>query len=195
MIELRRTSLLICSSGLLPLQFPPYLKMQFRLSTPELKNCGNRLKDKSRPDPNFAQVGAMVTTALDVSRRAADAQRFYVSLENLSQAEDLLGGVRAIASVKDTPPAFESEWGSSQTASHCILDRVLPAYEAARQTPSPVQQAAGRTVEITFVRWPTLETFPTQQVCWYRTSQRNSRGKFSFSVRISVCRNSPIATG
>lgn len=35
-----------------------------------------------------------------------------------------------------------------------IIDQVLPAYFATLQTSAPVQQASGKTVDITLVRWP-----------------------------------------
>jgi hypothetical protein len=42
------------------------------------------------------------------------------------------------------------EWRSARV----ILDHVLPAYFAALKPASPLQQAAGKTVDITLVRWP-----------------------------------------
>ncbi|HUM03945.1 MAG TPA: hypothetical protein VLT90_00695 [Terriglobales bacterium] len=75
------------------------------------------LKDKPISDPNFAQVGNMVSASLQSSIQAAHANHFYVSLESLAQAEDLLGGMGVIAdkgaTVKNNLPAFESEWGTA----------------------------------------------------------------------------------
>jgi len=42
------------------------------------------------------------------------------------------------------------EWRSTQV----IMDRVLPAYNAARKTAAPLDQPSGKTVELTLVRWP-----------------------------------------
>ena len=42
------------------------------------------------------------------------------------------------------------DWSSAQL----IMDRVLPAYSAARKPAAPLQQASGKTVEIALVRWP-----------------------------------------
>jgi len=49
--------------------------------------------------------------------------------------------------------------GSAPTAdewrgAHVILDQVLPAYYAALKPAAPMQQTAGKEVEITLVRWP-----------------------------------------
>ena len=49
--------------------------------------------------------------------------------------------------------------GSAPTAdewrgARVILDQVIPAYYAALKPAAPTQQAAGKTVEITLVRWP-----------------------------------------
>jgi len=83
----------------------------------EIERLQKTLKDKPVTDPNFAEVGKMVDTALQASTQASDARRFYSSLESLAQAEGLVGGIRAI--VDKTPllkgglPAFESEWGAA----------------------------------------------------------------------------------
>lgn len=83
----------------------------------EIGRLQKTLQDKPLSDPNFAQVGTMVSTALQSSAQAADARRFYVSLESLGQAQDLLGGVRSAVDraprVKTDLPAFESEWGAA----------------------------------------------------------------------------------
>lgn len=42
------------------------------------------------------------------------------------------------------------EWRSARV----ILDHVLPAYFAAKKPAPPLQQASGKTVDITLVRWP-----------------------------------------
>jgi len=113
----RMTSVLISLVWIATLAVPAVSQDAVSTINARIEQLRKSLQDKPSPDPNFAQLRAMVTTALDASRRAAEAQRFYLSLENLSQAEDLLGGVRAIAdkgaSVKDNPPAFESEWGAA----------------------------------------------------------------------------------
>ena len=42
------------------------------------------------------------------------------------------------------------EWRAAKV----ILDRVLPAYRDAQKSPLPVEQASGKTVDLTLVRWP-----------------------------------------
>ena len=54
-----------------------------------------------------------------------------------------------------------------------ILDQVLPAYEAAKKPALPIEKASGKTVDVTWYAGPTLETSPTQQVCWYRKLLQN----------------------
>ena len=54
---------------------------------------------------------------------------------------------------------LEHAGGSAPTvdelrSARVIIDQVLPAYFAALQPASPTQQAAGKTVDITLVRWP-----------------------------------------
>ena len=74
------------------------------------------LKENPVTDPNFAQVGDTVSAALQASVQSSDAHHFYFSLESLGQAEDLVGGIRALVDkpplVKSDLPAFESEWGT-----------------------------------------------------------------------------------
>jgi hypothetical protein len=81
----------------------------------EVERLQRSLKEKPVSDPNFAQVGDMASSALKASAEALDARHYYLSLESLGQAEDLLGGARAIVDktplVKAGLPAFDSEWG------------------------------------------------------------------------------------
>jgi len=54
-----------------------------------------------------------------------------------------------IAHADGSAPSAD-EWRSARV----ILDQVLPAYFAALKPASPLQQASGKTVDITLVRWP-----------------------------------------
>jgi hypothetical protein len=82
----------------------------------EIARLQQVLKDKPVTNPDFAQVGTMVGTALEIAARAADAGHLYLSLENLAQAEDLLGGARVIVDsaglAKSGPAEFDSAWGA-----------------------------------------------------------------------------------
>ena len=54
-----------------------------------------------------------------------------------------------IAHADGSAPSAD-EWRSAQV----ILDQVLPAYHAAQKPAAPLQQASGKTVDLTLVRWP-----------------------------------------
>ena len=81
----------------------------------EIARLQQSLKDKPITDPNFAQVGDMANTAFQSSLRATDAGHLYLSLESLAQAEDFVGGARAIVDkaglAKAGLAAFDSDWG------------------------------------------------------------------------------------
>ena len=83
----------------------------------ETERLMRSLKEKPVSDPNFAEVGNMVIAALQASTQASDAGYFYLSLENLGRAENLVAGIRAIVEkaplAKNDLPAFESEWGAA----------------------------------------------------------------------------------
>ena len=83
----------------------------------EIARLQQVLKDKPVTNPDFVQVGTMVSTALESAARAADAGNLYLSLESLAQAEDLLGGARVIVDsaglAKSGPAAFEAAWGAT----------------------------------------------------------------------------------
>jgi hypothetical protein len=116
-IRLSRAALLISFISILTHVLPATSQDTASRIKSEIERLQKSLKDKPISDPNFAQVGSMVSSALDASRHAADARQFYVSLESLGQAEDLLSGVRVIAdkgaSVKNNFAAFDSEWGAA----------------------------------------------------------------------------------
>ena len=82
----------------------------------EIARLQQVLEDTPVMNPDFAQVGTMVKTALGNATRAADAGHLYLSLENLAQAEDLLGGARVIVGsaglAKAESAEFESAWGA-----------------------------------------------------------------------------------
>jgi len=50
----------------------------------------------------------------------------------------------------DGSTPIADEWRSAQV----ILDQVLPAYRAAQKPAAQLQQASGKTVDLTLVRWP-----------------------------------------
>jgi len=50
----------------------------------------------------------------------------------------------------DGSASSADEWRSAKV----ILDHVLPAYRDAQKSPAPLEQASGKTVDLTLVRWP-----------------------------------------
>jgi hypothetical protein len=83
----------------------------------EIERLQQSLKEKTVSDPNFAEAGDMAKAALQAAAQASDAGDYYLSLESLGRAEDLMGGIRAIVDraslVKEGLPAFESAWGAA----------------------------------------------------------------------------------
>jgi hypothetical protein len=91
-----------------------------------------------------AQQSALITD-LAATRKKLAASKQDDSLAQLfhERAES------QIAHADGSAPSAD-EWRSARV----ILDQVLPAYFAARKPASPLQQASGKTVDITLVRWP-----------------------------------------
>jgi hypothetical protein len=83
----------------------------------ELEHLQRSLKDKPISNPDPPNVSSMIGDALKDSSAALAAGRLYLSLERLSQAEDLLHGARTMDEKADTVksglPAFESEWSKA----------------------------------------------------------------------------------
>jgi hypothetical protein len=103
---------------------------------------------------NYGMLDAKPLDALQQSRTKqdlAEAKKKVVS----SSDEDSLAQLfieRAESQIAhpDGSATTEDEWRSGRV----IVDQVLPAYYAARKPASPIQKNAGRTVDITLVRWP-----------------------------------------
>jgi hypothetical protein len=81
---------------------------------------------------------------------AAAQKKLASSKSDDSIAQLFLQRAGSQTSHADGTASTVDEWRSARV----ILDQVLPAYAAARQPASPLQEAAGKTVEITLVRWP-----------------------------------------
>ena len=113
---LRKRIHLIALFTILALTLPAAAQDEAAGIRAEIARLQQVLKDKPVTNPDFAQVGTMVGTSLENAARAADAGHLYLSLENLAQAEDLLGGARVIvdrAGLAESGPAeFESAWGA-----------------------------------------------------------------------------------
>jgi hypothetical protein len=81
----------------------------------------------------------------------ADAQKkFAFSKQDDSLAQLFVERAESQISHADGSASIPDEWRSARV----ILDQVIPAYFAARKPASPLQQASGKTVDLTLVRWP-----------------------------------------
>lgn len=81
---------------------------------------------------------------------AAARKNLASSRQDDSLAELFLERAESQAVHGDGSAPSADEWRSARV----ILDQVLPAYFAARKPASPLQQASGKTVDLTLVRWP-----------------------------------------
>jgi len=81
---------------------------------------------------------------------AAARKKLAASRQDDSLAQLLLERAESQIAHADGSAPTADEWRSARV----ILDQVLPAYFAARKPASPPQQAPGKTVDITLVRWP-----------------------------------------
>lgn len=81
----------------------------------EIERLQQSLKDKPIVNADMPELGSMIAGPLKDASAAVAAGHLYLSLERLGQAEDLLQAARFIdektEAVKDSLPAFESEWG------------------------------------------------------------------------------------
>ena len=95
--------------------------------------------------PLDAAQQAELRTAVEAERRKLDASESDDSLAQLFLE-------RADAQTAHAGGAAPSadEWRSAQV----IVSQVLPAYAAALKAAPPVQQTAGKTIDVTLVRWP-----------------------------------------
>jgi hypothetical protein len=101
--------------------------------------------------------GMLDVTALDAARQsalksdlAAARKKLAASKQDDSLALLFLERAESQTAHADGSAPSADEWRSARV----ILDQVLPAYFAALKPASPVQQASGKTVDITLVRWP-----------------------------------------
>jgi hypothetical protein len=83
----------------------------------EIERLQQSMKDKPVDDPGMPELGSDIANALKSAGDALAAGHLYLSLEKLGSAEDLLQGIRTVAekgaTVQDSLPAFETEWGKS----------------------------------------------------------------------------------
>ena len=83
----------------------------------EIERLQQSLKDKPIANADMPEFGSMIAGPLKDANAALAAGHLYLSLERLGQAEDLLQGARFMdekaEAVKDSLPAFESEWGKA----------------------------------------------------------------------------------
>jgi hypothetical protein len=81
---------------------------------------------------------------------AAAQKKLAASKQDDSIAQLFLERIQAQMVHADGSATTADEWRSAQV----ILDQVLPAYRAAQKPAAPLQQASGKTVDLTLVRWP-----------------------------------------
>jgi hypothetical protein len=81
---------------------------------------------------------------------AAAGKKLAASKQDDSLPELFLERAESQVAHPDGSAPSADEWRSARV----ILDQVLPAYYAALRPASPIKQAAGKTVDITLVRWP-----------------------------------------
>ena len=83
----------------------------------EIERLQKSLKEKPVSNPDFAEAGDAAKADLEAAARASDAGNYYLSLESLGRAADMMGGIRALSDqaslVKEGMPAFESAWGAA----------------------------------------------------------------------------------
>jgi hypothetical protein len=83
----------------------------------EIDRLQQSLKDKSVSNPDMPDLSAAIEARLKDADAALSAGRLYLSLEKLGEAEDFLQGLQVVnekaTAIKDSLPAFESEWGKA----------------------------------------------------------------------------------
>ena len=82
----------------------------------EIARLEKSVKDHPLSDPDLKSIAPMVADSLKSTSDALNSGHFYLALEKLGQAEDLLRGARVAADEKANVdngglPAFESLWG------------------------------------------------------------------------------------
>jgi hypothetical protein len=101
--------------------------------------------------------GMLRQPPLDASKQAALQQDLASERKKLadspgdnSLAQLFLERAESYAKHPDGSAPSPDEWRGARV----ILDQVMPAYYAAQKTAAPLEQASGKTVDITLVRWP-----------------------------------------
>ncbi len=83
----------------------------------EIERLQKSLKEKPVSNKDFAEAVDGVKADLQAAARANDAGDFYLGLESLGRAADLMGGIRALndqaSLANEGLPAFESAWGAA----------------------------------------------------------------------------------
>jgi len=83
----------------------------------EIERLQQSLKDKPISNPDMPSLPSAIEARLKDASAAQAAGRIYLSLERLGEAEDYLQGLRVVdekaAAIKDSLPAFESEWSKA----------------------------------------------------------------------------------
>lgn len=120
----------------------------------EIMRLQQSLKDKPVTNPDMPDVGADISNSLRSASASLEAGYLYLSLEKLGSAEDLLQGIRSAidkeATVKDSLPAFESEWGKA-SVQLAALNKSLPEKDWSRANAAmrAISEAArGRSIPL-----------------------------------------------
>ncbi|HVP56151.1 MAG TPA: hypothetical protein VMU45_14270 [Candidatus Eisenbacteria bacterium] len=81
---------------------------------------------------------------------AAERKKLAASSADNSLAQLFIERAESSTAHPDGSAPTADEWRGARV----ILDQVLPAYYAAQKPTTPLEQASGKTVDITLVRWP-----------------------------------------
>ncbi|HKV62791.1 MAG TPA: hypothetical protein VJO16_12805 [Candidatus Acidoferrum sp.] len=101
--------------------------------------------------------GMLDAPPIEAAHQSALKEAVAAALKNVatSKQDDSIAQLfleRAASQIvhPDGSATTADEWRSAQV----ILNQVLPAYRAAEKPAAPLQQASGKTVDLTLVRWP-----------------------------------------
>jgi hypothetical protein len=101
--------------------------------------------------------GMLTAKPLDAAQQAtlkqdldAISKQLAASATDESIAQLFVQRAQSYTSPPDGSAPTADEWRGARV----ILDQVLPAYEAAKKPAAAIEQASGKTVDITLVRWP-----------------------------------------
>ena len=109
-----------------------------------------------------AQAKVKLDVATAKQKLASFEQRRFHRTIFLERAESYTAHTDGSAPTAD-------EWRGARV----ILDQVLPAYYAAQKPAAPSKRRPAKRSTSRWYAGPTLETFPIQQVCWYRKWPRS----------------------